>query len=217
VDPRIETAEILAFRLKVSPADLEKLPQELGAELHLSVEEDAGELIVSMAEAESYLRFRPIGREAMLTEIFLCNDDRGMFFQRVLGALMVRHRGDLHIRLTWNQSDRNSHGEFAEVRINRGATTYPGLSAPLNALPAPRARSRAAKSGGSAPGEAMEGAAPGDVPEPTEPHDPASDATQTPTPTPGHTALEREVQEILARARRHWDEYQRLKAAKKRT
>jgi hypothetical protein len=188
VNPRIETAEILSFRLKVPPAELERLPDMLGRELNLAIEDDGGELLVSMDDGDSYLRFRPIGTEAMLTEVFLCNDDRGLFFQRVLGALMVRFGGDLHIRLTWNTPDRNSHGDFAEVRISRGSTTYPGLANSLSALPPAHA---GASGGGAEVEDAGEGGA-GEEEAPL-------------------SAQEKEIQEILGRARTYWDQYQRSK------
>ncbi|MBI3183670.1 MAG: hypothetical protein HYZ28_16150 [Myxococcales bacterium] len=184
--PRIETAEVLSFRLKVPPQELERLPAELGAELGLCLEPDDGELLLCREEADSYLRFRPIGAEAMLTEIFLCNDERGVFFHRVLGALMVRHGGDLRIRLSWNTPERNSHGDYAEVRISRGATTYPGLADGLPAVPpAGEGGAQVAVQGD----ESLEGAAP---------------------------SLEKEVEEVLSRARAHWEEYLRLKSARER-
>lgn len=90
-------------------------------QMGLSLEEEDGELTLIQPDGDNYLRFRSIGAEAMLTEVFLCNDEDGQFFQRVLGRLMVRFQGDLHIRLMWNSPDRNSHGDFAEVKITRGA------------------------------------------------------------------------------------------------
>ncbi len=197
--PRIETAEILSFRLKIVPAALERLPSELGQELNLTVEPDGAELVLSMEDSDSYLRFRPIGTEAMLTEIFLCNDDRGLFFQRVLGALMVRYGGDLHIRLTWNTPERNSHGDFAEVRINRGSTTYPGLANTLTSLPPPLT------GGAQRPGSAMAAGGQDGEAGPTAPEEAAA---LPPSPQ------EKEVLELLAKAKAHWAEYQRLKSKK---
>jgi len=183
VTPRIETAEILSFRLKVPPDELKRLPQQVGAELSVSLEHDGQEIVLSLEVGDSYLRFRSIGAEAMLTEIFLSNDERGAFFQQVLGPLMVRYAGDLQIRLTWNTPERNSHGDYAEVRISRGSTTYPGLSNALGALP---------------PAGGAEGVAA------------LSDEAELDDLTP----LEKEVHELLTRARSSWDEYQRLKDKK---
>lgn len=128
--PRIENAEIVSFRLKVPKAELEALPQAAavaGIKLALSAEEK--DLILSVVEGDSSLRFRSIGADVVLTEVELKNDARGLFFHKVLGTLMVRFGGDLHARLTWNTAERNSHGNFAEVKIARGSTTYPGLGA----------------------------------------------------------------------------------------
>ncbi len=198
LNPRIETAEILSFRLKVPPEELARLPEKLGQELNLGVESDGGEILLSMEDSDSYLRFRPVDSDAVLTEIFLCNDDRGLFFQRVLGALMVRFRGDLHLKLKWNTPERNSHGEFAEVKIHEGSTTYPGLANSLNTLPPPVPGTPvAARRRGSAKLEEAnpEGEAEVEVDRPP-------------------TAQELEIREILSRAKAHWDEYQRLKAKK---
>ncbi|MFZ5470363.1 MAG: hypothetical protein ACOZIN_13080 [Myxococcota bacterium] len=179
--PRIETAEVLSFRLKVPPEEIRRLPQQV-RELRLTVDTDEGDFMVSVEDADSYLRFRPIGAEAMLTEIFLNNDERGHFFQNVLGALMVRFGGDLHIRLAWNTPERNAHGDFTEVLIARGVTTYPGLTNLLSASP---------------PTVGSEGQV-------------AVEAEEVETTTP----LEKEVRELLAKARADWDEYQRLKRRK---
>ncbi len=211
VTPRIETAEILAFRLKVPPEALKRLRDQLSPELPLAIEHDGTEIILSMEEADSYLRFRSIGDQAMLTEIFLsmeeadsylrfrsigdqamlteiflCNDEQGAFFQRVLGELMVRHAGDLQARLTWNTPERNSHGDYAEVRISRGSTTYPGLANGLGAIP-PASGAEGVVMGGGDDGE-LEGLSP----------------------------LEKEIQDLLLKARAHWEEYQRLKARRGR-
>ncbi|MHB8879015.1 MAG: hypothetical protein ACYC8T_35385, partial [Myxococcaceae bacterium] len=103
---RIETAEVLSYRLKVPAAELLRLPVLVSGELPLSVEDDDGETVVSVADADSYLRFKAIGPEAMLTEVFLCNDAGGLFFERVILALMVKHGGDLHARLVWSAPER---------------------------------------------------------------------------------------------------------------
>jgi len=136
VPVRIETAEILSFRLKVPAVELPRLPVMLSSELSLSVEDDEGETVLSVADSDSYLRFKAIGAEAMLTEVFLCNDVGGLFFERVLAALMVRHGGDLHARLVWSVADRNTKGDYAEIRIDKGKATQPSLAAAGAALAA---------------------------------------------------------------------------------
>jgi hypothetical protein len=93
VNPRIESAQILSYRLKVPPAELRQLPDQVGKGLKLSVEVDGVELVVTVEEGDSYLRFKPIGHDAMLTEIFLSKDDQGLFFLRVVGPLSVRADG----------------------------------------------------------------------------------------------------------------------------
>lgn len=185
---RIETAEVLSFRLKVPPSGLQRLADALKPTLGVQVEPDEAELVVSMADCDSYLRFRPIGTEAILTEVFLSKDEEGIFFHRVLGTLMVEYGGDLHLRLTWNTPERNVQGDHAEVRVVRGATSYPGLRAPTSELSA---------NGGSTGGESM--------------------AVESGNKGPEQplSQLEKEVTELLERARKHWEEYQRLKAQKR--
>lgn len=180
--PRIEIAEILSFKLKVPRADLEALPgNTAGLKLALAIEDN--DLLLSALDNDSSLRFRSIGTEVILTEIALQHDERGQFFQKVLGPLMVRFGGDLHARLSWNDMERNSHGDYAEVRISRGQTTYPGLSAaPLLSA--------------DASGGAVE----------TTP----SSEGEPPSPEP-LTKDEQEIFRLLEKARAHWAEYQRLK------
>jgi hypothetical protein len=131
--PRIETAEILSHRLMVPLTALGDLPDQVQA-LPLVVHTD-GERFVRVSLGECRLAFVPEGQQARLTEVVLKDDERGLFFHKVLGPLVVRHGGDLHLRLTWNIPERNTHGAFAEVTILQGATTYPGLS-PASDAPA---------------------------------------------------------------------------------
>ena len=127
--PRIETAEVLSFRLQVPAGELLRLPVVAAPELTLVIEDDEGETVVSVSDSDSYLRFRPVGDEAMLTEIFVCNVVGGLFFERVLAPLMVRFGGDLHALLVWGAADRGRQGEFSEVRIVKGRTPEPAASA----------------------------------------------------------------------------------------
>src|ERR687887_322252 len=145
--PRIENAEIVSFRLKVPRLELERLPNgALGEEQGLQLLNEDGEVTISSSESDSFLRFRPIGAEAMLTEIFLSRDPRGDFLLRVLGPLMVRFTGDLLARVIWNVPERNLNGDHSEVKITRGMTDYPGLGH----VPLTEAEARAG-AGGSAP------------------------------------------------------------------
>jgi hypothetical protein len=184
--PRIETAEVLSFRLKVPPSGLQRLAEGLKPSLGVQLEPEESELVLSMGDGDSYLRFRPIGAEAILTEVCLSKDEEGVFFHRVLGTLMVEYGGDLHLRLTWNTPERNLQGDHAEVRIIRGATSYPGLRATAEVT-----------AGGGAGGDGVSVESSG------------SDRERPPS------QLEKEVNEILDRARKHWEEYQRLKAQRK--
>jgi hypothetical protein len=188
---RIEVAEVLSFRLKVPRPELEQLPRSLGPELGVSVETEGSELVLSIEAGDSYLRFRTIGAEAILTEVVVCNDDRGLFFQRVLGPLMVKHQGDLSIRLTWNAHEKNTEGDYSEVKITRGQTKYPGLAQPFLSLPP-------AVSSGSGATESAEG---------------ETMAMQSDDETTVSPEL-LEVRKILERAKEQWAEYQRLKAAR---
>lgn len=191
---RIESAEVVSFRLKVPRLELERLPHgELGQELGLQLTSEDGELMVSAQDGESFLRFRPIGAEAMLSEVFLARDANGDFFLRVLGPLMVRFAGDLVARVIWNIPERNSQGDHAEVKITRGMTDYPGIGhVPLTEAEAragaghsPQPLRNELRAGGEELGEVE--------------------------PSPE----EREVKELLARARSQYEEYLRLKAQKK--
>lgn len=178
---RIETAEILSFRLRVPPDELRLLSSQLKGAMQLSLDTDDGEYVVAPQGGESFLRFRPFGAEAVLTEIHLSNDEQGVFFEEVLGALMVRYGGDLHVRLLWSTPGQDQPG-FDDVRISRGATSYPGLL---------RAR------GAGAP-LSTDGTTAVDTSEP--------EAERPLTP------FEKEISDLLTRARLHWAEYQRLKA-----
>lgn len=185
---RIEIAEVLSFRLKVPRAELERLLEELAEELPLTLEAEGAEVVLGPETGDSHLRFRAIGQEAVLTEVAICNDERGLFFQRALGTLLVRGAGDLHARVTWNIAEWNTHGDFAEVKVTRGASTWPGLGRAMNQA-IPTAEATAALGGGQAQAAAGEEEA-------------------------GLTPELQEVAELLARARRHWDEYQRLKGSR---
>ncbi|MBX5484169.1 MAG: hypothetical protein IRZ16_20270 [Myxococcaceae bacterium] len=185
---RIDSAEIISFRLKVPRLELDRLPLgALGEELGLSVQEEEGELTVSAQDGDSFLRFRPIGAEAVLTEIFISRDLNGDFLLRVLGPLMVRFAGDLVARVIWNVPERNVSGDHAEVKITRGMSDYPGLGH----VPVTEAEARA-EAGGSPPlrNELRAG---------------GEDLGEVESPE------EREVQELLAKARAEFDRYLRLR------
>jgi hypothetical protein len=119
--PRIESLEALSFRLKVPLAELERLAESPRVrELGLSLEYDGTDLVLGGLLSDCALRFRPIGTEAMLSEINVARDEAGLFYEQVLLALAARFRGDLHLKVVWSDSERNTHGAWAEVKISRG-------------------------------------------------------------------------------------------------
>ncbi|MGA9520090.1 MAG: hypothetical protein WBV82_01420 [Myxococcaceae bacterium] len=190
--PRIDNAEVISFRLKVPRLELERLPQsEAGKDLGLTLTSEEGELALAAAEGDSYLRFRPIGPEAMLTDIYLFRDARGEFLLRVLGPLMVRFAGDLELRAVWSVAERNSDGDYAHVKITRGITDYPGL------LKQPTTESRAGAEGSAAESirNTLRAGGQGDLGD--------------------RYPEEKEVRELLEKARAYYQEYLRLKNEKK--
>ena len=191
--PRIDSAEIVSFRLKVPRLELERLPGgALGEEHGLQLVHEDGEVMISSSETDSFLRFRPIGAEAMLTEIFLSRDPRGDFLLRVLGPLMVRFAGDLVARVIWNVPERNVNGDCAEVKITRGMTDYPGLAQ----VPVTESGASAGAGAGTALRNTLRAGGEQEV----------GDLV---------SSEEREVQELLAKAKSQYEEYLRLKSLKK--
>jgi hypothetical protein len=183
---RIEAVEVLSFRLELPKLVLERLPSELGPALPLHVErEDDGTLSVEHQGQASFLRFHLEGDAAELVEISIAQDAQGAFFQKVLGALMVRFHGDLRARVVFDPRENNSQEPWGEVSIERGRTNWPGLATQSAAV----RMAHAAAEGGSV-------GASGDGSEP--PEEPL-------------TAEEEELSRLLARADAAWQEYQRLK------
>ncbi|MDY7228410.1 hypothetical protein [Hyalangium rubrum] len=182
---RIEAVEVLSFRLELPRLALERLPVELSSALPVQVaREDDGSLTLEQEGQESFLRFQLEGDAAELVEIFISQDAKGAFFHKVLGALMVRYHGDLRARLVFDPRENEADEPWAEVSIERGRTTWPGLATQSAAV----RLAHAAAEGGSV-GASGEG---GPVEEPL-------------------TQEEEELSRILARADEAWQEYQRLK------
>jgi hypothetical protein len=191
--PRIDSAEIVTFRLKVPRLELDRLPNgALGEEQGLQLVNEDGELTLTSSETDSFLRFRPIGAEAILTEIFLSRDPRGDFLLRVLGPLMVRFAGDLVARVIWNVPERNVNGDHAEVKITRGMTDYPGLAQ----APVPESEARAGAGAGTALRNTLRAGGEQELGD-------------------GVSGEEREVRELLDKAKSQYEEYLRLKSHKK--
>jgi hypothetical protein len=184
---RIETVEVLSYRLELPRLALERLSAELGPALPVRLERDEdGTLVVELDGQDSFLRFHVEGDAAELVEICISQDAQGAFFQKVLGALMVRFLGDLRARLVFDPRENPSKEPWVEVSIERGRTNWPGLATQAAAV----RLAQAAAEGGSvgASGEGGE----------QSPEEPLS-------------AEEEELSKLLARAESEWQEYQRLK------
>lgn len=183
---RIETVEVLSYRLQLPKLALERLPAELGAALAVRLEKDEdGTLVLEQPGQDSFLRFHLEGDAAELVEICVSQDPQGAFFQKVLGALMVRFQGDLRARVVFDPRETTSEDPWVEVSIERGRTNWPGLATQSAAV----RLAHAAAEGGSV-GASGEGGEP--------PEEPL-------------TAEEEELSRLLARAETEWQEYQRLK------
>ncbi len=182
----IEAVEVLSFRLELPRLALDRLAKELGKGLPVQLErEEDGTLWVAHQGRESFLRFHVEGDIAELTEISITQDAQGAFFHKVLGALMVRYQGDLRARLVFDPREKGSAGQpWVEVSIERGRTTWPGLTTQAAAM----RLAHAAAEGGTV-GASGEGA-------------PAEEPL---------TEEEEELSRLLARADEAWQEYQRLK------
>jgi hypothetical protein len=184
---RIETVEVLSYRLELPRLALERLSSELGKTLPVRLERDEdGTLVVEQEGQDSFLRFHVEGDAAELVEICIAQDVQGAFFQKVLGALMVRFHGDLRARLVLDPRESTADEPWVEVSIERGRTNWPGLATQSAAV----RLAHAATEGGSV-GASGEG---GEQP----PEEPL-------------TAEEEELSKLLAKADSEWQEYQRLK------
>ncbi|WP_224364019.1 hypothetical protein [Hyalangium versicolor] len=184
---RIETVEVLSFRLELPRHALERLPGELGSAVPVRLERDEdGTLILEQQGQDSFLRFHLEADAAELVEICVSQDTQGAFFQKVLGALMVRFQGDLRARVVFDPRDNTSKEPWVEVSVENGRTSWPGLATQSAAV----RLAHAAAEGGSV-GASGEG---GEQP----PEEPL-------------TAEEEELSRLLARAESEWQEYQRLK------
>lgn len=105
----------------------------------------------------SRLLFRKAAEGLQAESLVVRDDSQAAFTLRLLAPLFQRHRGDLHLLLSWE-----GDAEPRELRIVEGkATPTPAAAGPRGALA---------------------------------------------------TAEEKEIRRLLEEARRHWEEYQRLKA-----
>jgi hypothetical protein len=186
---RIEIAEVVSFRLTVPYAALEQAPSDQASGIPLTLDQDGADVVLKQTDGDCALRFAPVGDELVLTEVLICNDEAGAFFSRVLSRLLADHAGDLEAKLVWSQASRNIHGTHATVVFRRGRVVPQPPSAPS---PANVLRDAVVAAG-----------------------DPHGELAGVPaTSDQAHHADEEEVRRLLARAKEHWAEYQRLKAAR---
>jgi hypothetical protein len=186
--PRIEIAEVVSFRLTVPYSALEQAAGDPPGEVPLSLEQDGADVVLKQADGDCALRFAPVGEELVLTEVLICNDEAGAFFSRVLGRLLTEHSGDLEAKLVWSQVSRNTHGTHATVVFRRGRA----IPQPSSAPSAANVLREAVLAGG----------------------DPQGELAGVQAASGRAMADEEEIRRLLARAKEHWAEYQRLKTAR---
>ena len=151
--PTLSSAEVLALRLVVTPGALAQVVEDAGLPgLRLSTG-DGAEVVFG----GSRLTFSTVAEGFRAESLVVRDDPQATFTLRLLAPLFQRHRGDLHLLLSWE-----GDAEPRELRIIEGKAT-------------------------SSPGTAVQRGVLG-------------------------TAEEKEIRRLLEEARRHWEEYQRLKA-----
>jgi len=145
---------VLVLRLSVTPGALAQAVEDAGLPgLRLSTHDGA-----EISFGASRLSFRKVAEGLEAESLAVREDPQATFTLRLLAPLFQRHRGDLHLLLSWE-----GDAEPRELRIIEGkATSTPG------------------------PGGQRSGAL--------------------------GTAEEKEIRRLLEEARRHWEEYQRLKS-----
>ncbi len=142
------------LRLTVTPGALAQAVEDASLPgLRLSTQDGA-----EVSFGRSRLKLRKVAEGLEAESLVVQEDPQATFTLRLLAPLFQRHRGDLHLLLSWD-----GEAEPRELRIVEGkATSTPG------------------------PGGQRGGAL--------------------------GTAEEKEIRRLLDEARRHWEEYQRLKA-----
>lgn len=150
----LSSAEVLALRLTVTPGALSQAVEDANLPgLRLTTRQGA-----EVSFGGSRLVFRAVAEGLEAESLVVKDDPQATFTLRLLAPLFQRHRGDLHLMLSWD-----GEAEPRELRIVEGkATSTPG--------PASQRQSVLG------------------------------------------TAEEKEIRRLLDEARRHWEEYQRLKA-----
>jgi hypothetical protein len=151
--PTLSSAEVLLLRLTLTPGALAQAVEDANLPgLRLSSSDGT-----VLTFGGSRLAFRAVAEGLEAESLVVRDDPQATFTLRLLAPLFQRHRGDLHLLLSWD-----GEAEPRELRIVEGkaATTAAG-GGPRTAL---------------------------------------------------GTAEEKEIRQLLDEARRHWEEYQRLKA-----
>jgi hypothetical protein len=146
---------VLALQLTVTRGALTQVVEDAGLPgLRLSTSE--GGAVVTFGGSRLSFRSGPEGLQA--ESLVVGEDPQATFTLRLLAPLFQRHRGDLHLLLSWE-----GDAEPRELRIVEGkAVSSPGAGGQRASGPP--------------------------------------------------TGEEREIRRLLEDARRHWEEYQRLKA-----
>ena len=153
--PTLSSAEVLVLRLTVTSGALAQAVEDANLPgLRLSSHDSA-----EVTFGGSRLAFRAVAEGLEAESLVVRDDPQATFTLRLLAPLFQRHRGDLHLLLSWD-----GEAEPRELRI------VEGKAASTTSAGGPR--------GGTALG----------------------------------TAEEKEIRRLLDEARRHWEEYQRLKA-----
>ena len=144
---------MLVLRLTLTPGALSQAVEDANLPgLRLSTHEGA-----EVTCGASRLVFRTVAEGFRAESLVVRDDPQAPFTLRLLAPLFQRHRGDLHLLLSWD-----GEVEPRELRVVEGkATATPGPGGQRGAL---------------------------------------------------GTAEEKEIRRLLDEARRHWEEYQRLKA-----
>src|SRR5690606_39058667 len=126
--PRLEVAELLSFRLRLPREALDEVLSPPG-DTFLTLTREGGDLVLSDSGADSFLRFKPLKNELVLTDVALLNDPRARFL-KVLAALLIRFEGDLEAQLVWGDAQRNGEEAWTDLRVNNGLTDHPALAVP---------------------------------------------------------------------------------------
>jgi hypothetical protein len=123
--PRIESAQVQGFRLVLPRAALEGLPEQAARDgLQVAVALQGTRVAVTVVGGGPSLGFQLLrGEQAQLASVDLQGDAQGRFLLHVLGPLVVRHAGDLEVRLSWS-----APGQPQVLKVAAGRTDFPALA-----------------------------------------------------------------------------------------